>query len=237
MNFAALVGAIGRRLEDWVAHPFKTTWDGDTLVLFDQPGTRVLLGWTPAPVPGVAGVLTLSVGPSSMLGRPVLRPDAKSLCERLVQELSGPITPDEVLWHQIACHMTEDWVDLLIDALPVTRLADLRAKSAAAASAEPVAPPPIRESDAEHAHIRAAFTAPQDPPTPALSAQMRLAIHAMNATLIMVWGPLGAAALAHGVIRGENLRMSAHLMVLSGLASAVLHSPKGQSLLALAPVL
>ena len=66
---------------------------------------------------------------------------------------------------------------------------------------------------------------------------MRLAIHAMNATLIMVWGPLGAAALAHGVIRGENLRMSAHLMVLSGLASAVLHSPKGQSLLALAPVL
>lgn len=53
-------------------------------------------------------------------------------------------------------------------------------------------------------------------------SQMRLAIHAMNATLIVVCLPVGSAVMIYSLLKGENLRLTARIMVLSGLfATAV----------------
>lgn len=222
MNFARLVGDVGALLDSWLDAPFKTTWDSDSVVAFDQPGTRVLLAWHATPGLWPCGVLTLSVGPSLILGKPVMRPDAEALCQRLAAELHSRVQPDEVLWHQIACAMSEDWVELLIDALPHPGPDQPMVADQDAAMAEKSYDPPPPDP------LRIAFR--QDEPA-RLSPPMRLAIHAMNATLIMVWGPVGALALAHGLVKGENLRTAAQMMVLSGLASAVMHSPTGLALL------
>ncbi len=232
LNVAKLVGEIDKLLHDWLDHPVKARWDSDTVVTFDQPGTRILLGWTPTPGQGISGVLTLSVGPSPMLGRPVMRPDAKELCHRLVAAVQPRIHADEVLWHQIACQMSEDWVDLLIDALPDRGPDRGPGRIPAPQSNLPrLAPSPDLAGHPTHdfaqARLRAAMV--QEPPR--LSAPMRLTIHALNATLIMVWGPIGAAAMAHGLLKGENPRLAAHLMVLTGLATTVMHNTQGLSFL------
>ena len=58
----------------------------------------------------------------------------------------------------------------------------------------------------------------------ALSTQLRLATHALNAALIFVWAPLGAAALTYSLLRGEDMKFSSRLMVLTGLFSATIQS-------------
>jgi hypothetical protein len=63
---------------------------------------------------------------------------------------------------------------------------------------------------------------------------MRLAAHAMNATLIVVWPPLGAAVMTYSVLRGENMQMSARLMAVAGTFYALAHSPIGQGMVAMA---
>lgn len=52
--------------------------------------------------------------------------------------------------------------------------------------------------------------APADPP----SAQMRLASHAMNATLIVVAFPVGAAVTTYSLVRGGDIRLSAQAMAI-----------------------
>lgn len=62
-----------------------------------------------------------------------------------------------------------------------------------------------------------------------MSTQMRLAVHAMNATLIMVWMPLGAAVMTYSILKGEDMKLSGRLMALTGTLLAFAHSPFGQS--------
>lgn len=66
------------------------------------------------------------------------------------------------------------------------------------------------------------------------SAQMRLAVHAMNATLIVVYAPLGAALMTYSLLRGEDMRLTARALTLVGGMSLFLRSPLGHSLIALA---
>ena len=76
---------------------------------------------------------------------------------------------------------------------------------------------------------------PGDPETVyAYSTQMRLAAHCMNATLILVWAPLGAAVMTYTVLKGENMRLSARMMAVTGTLFALAHSPVGQTMAAMA---
>lgn len=68
------------------------------------------------------------------------------------------------------------------------------------------------------------------------STQIRIAAHCMNATLILVWAPLGAAVMTYSVLKGEDMRLSARLMAVSGTFFAVAHSSVGQSFAAMAGV-
>lgn len=91
-----------------------------------------------------------------------------------------------------------------------------------------------RLHDPELARLRAALYEPQaaDLPKPP-SAQMRLAVHAMNATLIVVYAPLGAAVMTYALLKGEDMKLSARLLMLTGSISMMVQTSLGQSVAAL----
>ena len=88
-----------------------------------------------------------------------------------------------------------------------------------------------RLHDEEAAVIRAALYPPEPEKQRAQtrpSTQMRLAVHAMNSTLILVYLPVGAAMLTYSLLRGENMRASTQAMVLTGLMMLASQTPLGQ---------
>lgn len=263
VNFAKLVGDLDSVLERLRGVPHRVSWDCDDVATFDLPGTRILLGWTEAPGQGLVGILTLSVGPSPFVIEDEDLPDYNALCARLVNRLQEQVRAPGVLWHQIDCMMTAEWVDTLIEALPdlpdmgqtgmrqtgvdltiepnETPISALRAKlepkptrPAPKARGKPANSTPDlpRSRDEELTRLRAALYADEQPVP--YSVPMRLAVHAMNATLIMVWLPLGVTAMTHGLVKGEDMRLASRLMVLTGSVAALAQTPIGQQMVALA---
>lgn len=339
LPFAKLVGVVRRHLADLVEHPFTTSRETDDLVILDQRGTRVLLAWTVGAEAVPQGVLTLSVGPSPAVGKPVLRPDHAPLCEHLAAALQRLTGPGRVQWHKMACTMSSEWVELLSDALPglqaghavasepipgpgqlrpartVDRAAmpPRTARPAAADTriwssdltealrgmdsllslteipeARPAWPDPsgpvaanVFGSDAETAEGRGdganflrvarrsqlaqsriialrrrAIRTParslaaswraagvcdpslaalrhyiytpdarDEPPPP--STHLRLATHAITLTLVATALPVGAAMMTYNLLRGEDIRATAHMTTLTGLGLAVLAGNPG----------
>ncbi|MDZ4395146.1 hypothetical protein [Cypionkella sp.] len=88
-----------------------------------------------------------------------------------------------------------------------------------------------RQPDLELARLRDALylVEPEDAPAP-MSTQLRLTAHALNATLILVWAPLGAAVMTYSLLKGEDMKLSARLMVLTGLFATALGGPIGQKM-------
>lgn len=92
-----------------------------------------------------------------------------------------------------------------------------------------------RQRNLELERVRTAlYPAPTPPPPHLVSPQLRLAAHTMNATLIMVALPVGAAMLTYSVLRGENMRLTTAALVATGFASTLLQSPFGQQLVSIA---
>lgn len=94
------------------------------------------------------------------------------------------------------------------------------------AAASPQAPViPLHE---QLALIRSAIYAP-DPEVEARqvadanTARMRLASHTMNATLMLVAFPVGAAITTHTLLRGSDIRLSAQAMAIVGTILAASH--------------
>ena len=97
--------------------------------------------------------------------------------------------------------------------------------------------PKLRQTDSPHLTLVAAGGgAEMAGVTAPYSTQMRLAAHCFNATLIVVWAPLGAAVMTYSLLRGEDMRLSSRLMAVAGTAFALVHSPYGQSIAAMAGV-
>ena len=94
------------------------------------------------------------------------------------------------------------------------------------------------QRDSELARLRLALYPPLDADAaePVYSTQMRLAVHCMNATLIVVWAPLGAAVMTYAILRGEDMRLSGRLMAMTGTLLALAQSPIGHSMKAMAGV-
>jgi hypothetical protein len=112
----------------------------------------------------------------------------------------------------------------------------VRLRRAAAAPSGPTdAVQPWR--DPELAALRDLLLAEEPKPAPAParpSAQMRLAVHAMNATLIVVYAPFGAAVMTYSLLKGEDMRLTARVLTLAGSVGLLLKSPLGHSLMTLA---
>ena len=103
-----------------------------------------------------------------------------------------------------------------------------------AANDQPDLPLP---NNAELARLRSALYPPV--PTevavvPPYTTQMRLAAHCLNATLILVWSPLGAAVMTYSLLKGEDMRLSSRTMAVAGTLFALAHSPLGQTVAAIA---
>ena len=105
---------------------------------------------------------------------------------------------------------------------------EIFSRSLSAANDHPDVP---RPRDPELARLRAAL---YPPPAPvATSTPMRLAVHTMNATLIMVWLPVGAAMLTYSVLKGDNLRLTTAALVATGFSGLLLQNPLVQHFAAL----
>lgn len=94
--------------------------------------------------------------------------------------------------------------------------------------------------DAALARLRAALYPPKvkvkaDPDAP--SIQIRLAAHCFNATLILIWVPLGVAMLTYTLLRGEDVRLSARMIAITGTVLALTNSPVVHAVKAMAGIL
>ena len=87
--------------------------------------------------------------------------------------------------------------------------------------------------DQELERVRLAFYPGDDFGMP-YSTQMRLAVHCLNATLILVWMPLGAAMMIYSLLKGEDMQLSSRVMAVTGTLLALAHSPVGMNVAAMA---
>lgn len=260
MNFARLVADLDTVLGRFPKLERQLTWDNEDIASFDMPGTRIVLATNETPRPGIAVSLTISVGPSHLpaaRGRakrhdvPLFRHDA--MCSRLVERVQTRLTPDAIFWHECAVTVGPDLIDALSAALPAVgprhgvdhpifqTLKEITVddiyirgfmRGGHRASNDHPHIPRIR--DYELSRLRAALYPKDEEDTERASPQMRLAAHTMNATLIMVALPVGAAMLTYSLLRGDNMRLTSAALVATGLGSTILQSQFGQQLVALA---
>ncbi len=71
------------------------------------------------------------------------------------------------------------------------------------------------------ARLRACLYAAEDRPQPP-STQLRLATHAISLSLVATALPVGAAVMTYNLLKGEDMRVTARLTTLTGLALAVI---------------
>lgn len=67
----------------------------------------------------------------------------------------------------------------------------------------------------------------------ARSETARLTVYALNGILMIIAFPIGMALLLFNIIGGENLRTTAHVLALTGLAFALAMTPLGKALFTL----
>lgn len=84
--------------------------------------------------------------------------------------------------------------------------------------------------------LRAAIYSPDPVASDVPSTQIRLAAHCFNATLILVWMPLGAAMMTYSILKGEDIRLSSRLIAVVGAVVMLAHSPYGSAVKAIAGV-
>ncbi len=191
INFARLVGDLDVALSRLLGENRVLTWDCEDVAMFDLPGTRVLLALSEAPRSGLAGCLTLAIGPAPQTCLAAHIPNHANLCSRLVERVQGRLHAAAILWHDCAGVVTPDLIDALTEALPsmpgtldtedpihIERPATQPLAAANDHSAQ--------TRDPELARLRAALYPTVDQITrPA--AQMCLTARTQDATLVMVW--------------------------------------------------
>lgn len=250
VNFARLVGDLDQVLRRFASCPVNLTWDCEDVALFDMPGTRILLGWNERI--GLDGVscLTISVGPSPMAAAGGQFPAHDAMCVQLVERVQRRIPHVAVLWHSIPGIATSETLDELVDGLPrltTPNIGDMLHEEAMLAETAEDDTPELtaaeamvaqdlpRWHDPELGRLRHALYPPvEEQVVNGPSRPMQLAAHAMNATLLALSAPLGAAIMTYGLLKGGDVRFSARAMTLAGVVVALSKTPMAVSLTALA---
>ena len=247
LNFARLVADLDAVLARFHDKDRQLTWDCEDMASFDMPGTRIVLATSDAPRPGIAASLTLSVGPSHLPPRLNAHPQRRhapvrheALCSKLIERVQARLNPDAVYGHEWAHPVTAEVIDSLAYAQPkssqradpdhpiFTLLDEGNVDAVYQRGFQPSNDRPDipRPRDPELSRLRLAlYPTEQAVPPYLISPQMRLAAHTMNATLIMVALPVGAAMLTYSVLRGENMRLTSAALVATGIASHLLQGP------------
>ena len=250
---AELEGALSRIQPDRV----KVAWDCDDFVCFDIPGTRIQLAWAEVDMRGYKACLSVSVGPGGVSARGF----HEDMCSRLVDRIKSRFDPVAVLWCQTEGPIGSDVIDDLLTTLPhlnrdlpdidtvVIALSRQEAELSAQIAPAPksrrphrTTPRPVAANDhldrlapqgRDLDSVRRALY-PPDSRRQAYSVQMRLAVHCLNATLILVWTPLGAAMMTYSILMGENLPLSSRVMAITGTFLALAQTRVGETMAAVA---
>lgn len=239
VNFARLIGDLDSVLHRFAACPVTLTWDCEDIALFDMPGTRILLGWNERIGLNGLSCLTISVGPSPVAMTEGHFPAHDAMCVQLAERVQRRIPHQAVLWHHVPGVATSETLDELIDALPrltTPNIGEMLNEEAArnsdaeratlleadAIAAENLTDPTLpRWHDPELGRLRLAlYPAVDDQVNATPSLALKLAAHAMNATLLAVSAPIGAAVMTYGLLRGGDMRFSARAMTLAGIFTA-----------------
>ncbi len=253
INFARLVADLDSVLARLHAKNRQLTWDCEDVAIFDMPGTRIALAYNDSRRASIAATLTLSVGPSLVPAvRDIDGPEAAQhdvLCSKLVERVQARLKPDAIVWHETNAVVTVEVIDSLSTPTPLARprrsadhpiytapdicsVDESYTRGHQRTYARPQRPPP-RQHDRDLSRVRAALYPARDlNVVQQNSPQMRLAAHAMNATLITVSLPLGVAVLGYGLIAGDNMRLTSRLMVLTGCMTAFSRSEIAQQMVA-----
>ena len=250
VNFARLVSDLDSVLHRFATCPVNLTWDCEDIALFDMPGTRILLGWNEGIGLNSVSCLTISVGPSPISAVAGQFPAHDSMCVQLAERVQRRIPHEAVLWHHISGIATSETLDGLVDALPrltTPNIGEMLNEEIALAEQAPIdmelgdlnepeedlmLP---RWHDPELGRLRHALYPPmEEAQVEKASRPMRLAAHAMNAALLAVSAPVGAAVMTYGLLKGGDMQFSARAMTLAGVAMAVSKTPLATSLTAFA---
>lgn len=215
VHFAGLVTMLAAALQRLSGHDAALRWDCDDVAIFTRGGLRIVLALTDAPGTDYAACITVSAGPERAGVAGPLTRRAGAICRMIADRLADETDPDAVLWHRVAGVVTADTVDALVWRL---RDHDLLAFALPPADLPPA--PGTAPRDLPLA------PAPRDRPDLRRPVQestiMRLATHAANATLIAAAPPVGGAVWTLSLLRGENPRLTARAMALTGVLTAVL---------------
>jgi hypothetical protein len=258
VNYARIVAEMEQVLTRLKAGHLRASWDCEDLVFFDLDETRIALAITEVQSPQIGACLTVSVGPRPDAAVPEADPGYDLLCSRIVEKLQVRFLPLAILWNQTADPVGADLIDALSEDLgameavlppindhlcdPLWQMAEAASRASTPAVPHMAAAPHIRHQPkpandmpaislrpaAEGDRLRQALYANEEDAAN-LSVPMRLAVHALNATLIMVWMPLGAAVMTYSLLKGEDMRVSGRIMAVTGTLLALAHSPIGHS--------
>lgn len=230
MNFSRLVSDLDGVLLRFHPQDRSLLWDCDDVAIFDVPGTRIALAFAEEPRQGVAASLLISVGPSprqdqtataqTAFNRVSIRHDV--LCSRLVERVQQRLAANSVYWQEVNAPVTADLIDSFSGSPPQANSLH-QAPPQHSAQAQP-GQDGWMVGDHELLRLRKAlYPIASDMPPRLTSTQLRLATHAMNATLIAASLPIGAALTTYAVLRGENMRTTTSAMVITGLAGSLMH--------------
>ncbi len=157
--------------------------------------------------------------------------DESNLMQVVEKVADVAVTRDEKVGELIALKFSDKSATARARARAKTRASALTRSEAEIANDRPTLPHP---RNLELARLRDALyqADPEELPAP-LSTQLRLTVHALNTTLILVWAPLGAAVMTYSLLKGEDMKLSARLMVLTGLFATAIEGAMGQHMAAL----
>lgn len=248
-NFVRVVTELETLLSKARRDLLRTRWDYEDVVIFDIGDMRIVLAWSEDVTDDMPACLLVSVGPVPGVADRPDDPEHTVMCSRLLERIQHRYPPDAVLWRQLPLAVEADLVDALIDCLPTMRDVLGYGQQEAADEAFDLPPalharevqmlPPLaaandrpdlpRRKDDDLARIRAALY-PKPEAVPSETTQMRLAAQAMNATLIVVFMPLGVAAMTYSLMKGENIGFSARMMALTGTLLGLSQTPMAQQI-------
>lgn len=231
-DLRALVADLDRALKLRLGSGHGLAWDTDDTAFLDAGPLRVVVNRTGLPLDGPVERLCLSISAGTVPGTHADMPQGArhaEIARLLVDRLARHLTPDAVRWQEVGRGMTAELMDDLLEAIPA---------AAVARPAPRPLPPSARSvaSTAEQAVLRDIRDAIHVRPDPmaddAASIRMRVAATAMASTVTLVALPVGAALLTYSLFRGADVRLSGHVLAVTGLFMALAQTPAAQGLLA-----
>ncbi len=263
VDFARTVVELETVLSRLRGDQLKVEWDCDDVVCFDTAETRILLSRAQYGRAGQEACMTIAVGPLHPHPGPASEElvNHQAMCSRLVERIQRRNPPNAILWREVDgrvdAAVSDEFVDMLPQAsaaLPpvdsildhVTRTDLFKTSPLDTVTATPAQQRRIlvarRRSLQGRGHpreemqgrLRQSFTRAAPAPRKVYSTPLRLTTHCLNAALVMVYPPMGAAVMAYAIVNGEDLHLSARLVSVVGTLFAFSQTSLGHSLATMA---